>query len=325
MPEAFVLVGPHVRLDRPGLSVQPPGTVARLLELCQTWAQEVGWSLTADLRSADAVVVGPAVAHPPLEVPVAEVRPGQGVDGFRWALRHLAFTREWPPETVAYGRSPEQVADVRRPERGDGGVAVLLHGGFWMSAWRRDVMDGLAVDLARRGWTTVNAEYRRVGAGGSWPLPGRDALAVLDLVDRIAGASGRRLLVGHSAGAQLALWAAGERPEHTTQVIALAGLCDLVAAERNRVGGDAVERLLDGEPAAAASPLERLPVGVPLVLAHASADPVVPADQSRRYATAAAAAGDDVRLIEVAGGDHLGLIEPAGAWAEVAPAAVAPG
>ena len=49
-------------------------------------------------------------------------------------------------------------------------VAVVIHGGFWREIWTRDLMDGIAVDLTRRGWATWNIEYRRVGQeGGGWP------------------------------------------------------------------------------------------------------------------------------------------------------------
>ena len=321
MPEAFVVVGSNVRLDRPGLSAPAPRTVENLLRLCGEWAAKVGWSLGADLRAADAIIVGPGIAPPPVGVPVVAVRPGQGLDGFRWAIRHAAFSKQWPPEVVRYGARPDHVVDVRRGESARG-VALLLHGGFWLDAWRRDVMDGVAIDLARRGWTSWNVEYRRVGNGGGWPATANDVLAAVDAA--ISAGAGRPggehlVLIGYSAGAQLALWAAGERREVVTRVVALAGLCDLEAASRHGLGGGAVDRFLEGEPADVASPMDRLPVGVPLVLAHAVDDPVVPVDQTRRFAAAATQAGDAVVVVEVSGGDHMSLIDPQGAWPEVVP------
>ena len=318
MPEVFVVVGSHVRLDRAGLSAPAPRTVENLLRLCGEWAAEVGWSLGTDLRGANAIIVGPGIAPPPVSVPVVAVRPGQGLDGFRWAIRHAAFSVQWPPKVMHYGPRPDQVMDVRKAES-PRGLALLLHGGFWMDAWRRDLMDGLAIDLARRGWTSWNIEYRRVGSGGGWPATGNDVLAAVDAAWSAAGSGGAPLiLVGHSAGAQLALWAAGERSSHVARVVALAGLCDLESASRHGLGGGAVDRLLEGEPADVASPMYRLPVGVPLVLAHAVDDAVVPADQTRRFAAAATAAGDEVVVVEVGGGNHMSLIDPQDTWPEVA-------
>jgi dipeptidyl aminopeptidase/acylaminoacyl peptidase len=67
-----------------------------------------------------------------------------------------------------------------------------------------------------------------------------------------------------------------------------------------------------------ASPIERLPIGVPQLLVHGDADVRVPVDTSRRYAEAARAAGDDVELVERPGEDHFVHLDPAGgAWADV--------
>lgn len=313
------MVGSQVRLDRGGLSAPPPKTVEGLLSLCHGWAAEVGWELAATPGEADAFVVGPGIGAPPAGKPAAQVRSGQGIDGFRWALRSVAFRAQWPFTTDSYGRQPDHLVDVRRPERDDPlGVALLLHGGFWMNAWRRGPMDGVAVDLVRRGWLTVNAEYRRVGGGGGWPATGNDVLAAVDYAERLAGARSPLLLVGHSAGGQLALWAAGERQDRITQVISLAGLCDLDHAKRHAVGNGAVEALLDAEPTSTASPIERLPLGVPIILGHATGDTVVPVDQSRRLAEAARAAGDDVTLVELDSDDHMTLIEPDAGWSVLA-------
>jgi acetyl esterase/lipase len=317
---AFVLIGTHVRLDRGGLSGPAPGSAEGLLRLCTAWAAEVGWSLATSPGAADGVVVGPGITPPPLEVPVVPVRPGQGIDGFRWALRHLAFTAVSPPEPLAYGDGPDHAGDLRRPAgAGPHPLALLLHGGFWMDAWRRDLMDGIAIDLAQRGWVTWNVEYRRVGAGGGWPATANDVRAAVDAAARIDGVTNELLLVGHSAGGQLALWAAGERPERVSRVVSLAGLCDLDTAARHGVGGDAVHRFLEGEPASSASPIDRLPLRVPVIAAHAVDDSVVPVDQTRRYAEAATQAGDTVELIEVPTGGHMTLIEPDGGWSAVAP------
>ncbi|MPZ74012.1 MAG: prolyl oligopeptidase family serine peptidase [Nitriliruptorales bacterium] len=317
MPEVFVVVGSHVRLDRPGLSAPAPRSVENLLRLCAGWAREVGWTLGTDPRAADALVVGPGIDPPPVTVPIGLVQAGQGADGFRWAIRHVAFHTAWPAEVIAYGTGEDHVADVRRPDGDHHGTAVLLHGGFWMDAWRRNLMDGVAVDLSRRGWTTWNVEYRRVGAGGGWPATANDVLAAVDFI--AAGAAGAPLLlVGHSAGAQLALWACGERSDRIDRVVSLAGICDIEAAARQRLGGGAASRLLDGEPPAVASPLDRLPLRVPALVAHAVGDPVVPVDHSRRYVQAAQHAGDTVHYLEVEGDDHMTLIDPGGTWPEIA-------
>ena len=276
----------------------------------------MGWQLADSAATADAMIVGPGVLPDDVQQ-VVRVERAQGIDGFRWGIRHLAFTREWAVETVPYGLIADQVIDVRRPKKRRKGVMVLLHGGFWMQAWQRSLMDGIAVDLTRRGYETWNIEYGRVGGSGGWPQTGEDVLAAMDAVV-VAAETETATVVGHSAGAQLALWAAARRPEAVERVVSLAGLCDLDTARQQRLGGGAVERLLEGRPAAVASPLDQVPLHVPVLLAHCADDQVVPPEQSETFAHAAAAAGDEVEVLRHDRGGHMSLIEPEGAWQTVA-------
>ena len=114
--------------------------------------------------------------------------------------------------TVRYGVGPEQVADLRVPEgAGPHPVAVVLHGGFWLERYRRDLMDGPAADLTARGWATWNVEYRRLGAsGGGWPATFEDVAAAVDHLPDVDAPLdlGRVSAVGHSAGGHLAGWLA---------------------------------------------------------------------------------------------------------------------
>jgi dipeptidyl aminopeptidase/acylaminoacyl peptidase len=152
--------------------------------------------------------------------------------------------------------------------------------------------------------------------GGGWP---GTALAVRSAVGAaIAQAKGRPVvLIGHSAGGQLALWAAREHP--VAAAVSLAGVCDLEAGADVGLGNGAVLEFLGADPDAdvyaAASPMARLPLGRQMVLIHGDADDVVPIDQSRTFRTAAVAAGDTCDLHELPGGDHFEVIEPPGrAW-----------
>jgi acetyl esterase/lipase len=138
----------------------------------------------------------------------------------------------------------------------------------------------------------------------------------------------RVVTLGHSAGGQLALWLAArprvEGRPHPSAAVSLAGVCDLRQAWEAGLGEGAVEELLEGSPThfperfAAASPFARLPLGVPQLLVHGTADEIVPPEQSRAYAEAARSAGDEVELVEVEGADHFDVVEPAhAAWATV--------
>jgi len=246
-------------------------------------------------------------------------------------LADLAAAAAARPRTHRYGSDPEQVADLLvPPTEGAGGgpspVAVLLHGGFWRARFTRSTMAALAVDLADRGWATWNVEYRRVGNGGGVPVTlddGRAAIAALaDLPEPLDAA--RLVIIGHSAGGQLGLCVADEPA--VAAVVSLAGVCDLSAAFTDAIGESATGAFMDGgpdeRPAAyrLADPLTRIPAGPRVLLVHGDADQRVPVDHSRRYAQAAAAAGDDrCELIELSGVDHFALIDPrTPAWETIA-------
>ncbi len=241
------------------------------------------------------------------------------------------------PRTVSYGEDPSQLADLHLPSGDAAGlpVVVVVHGGFWGSSYGRDLGTPLAADLAARGVAAWNIEYRRIGNGGGWPATFTDTAAA---IDALAEAGDGRLdltrvvAVGHSAGGHLAAWAAGRAtlppgvpgaaPAVVLRgVVAQAGVLDLVAAAYAGLGSGAAQRLLGGSPEehpdryALASPYARLPIAVPLVAVHGTADVEVPVEQSRSYVAKARAAGGDARLVELVAVDHFALIDAANsAW-----------
>jgi acetyl esterase/lipase len=246
-------------------------------------------------------------------------------------------------EILRYGDGPEQYVELMQPERRrpeEGAphpCVVLLHGGFWRARYDLDLTRPLARAVTDAGLAAANVEYRRVGgSGGGFPETLTDVAAALDRIATVPGLDAARLvLVGHSAGGQLALWTAG-RPRlpvgatgacpgaRPAAVVSLAGVCDLAQAACADTGEGAVPDLMGGMPDdvperyAIASPAVLVPLGVPTLLVHGDADDRVPVEQSRRYAQRARAAGDAVELIELPGVGHREVIDPAGmAWREV--------
>lgn len=241
---------------------------------------------------------------------------------------------------IAYGSDPLQFGELRLPKgRGPHPVAVIIHGGCWLSEYDLKHVGSFAAALTDAGFATWALEYRRVGdAGGGWPgtfedvARGTDYLRVLRRTHPLD--LNRVVAVGHSAGGQLALWLAARRrlpknsplyaprPFLLRGIVSLAGITDMRAFRP--ACDNAVTKLLGGSPDEfperyrQTSPVELLPAGVRRWLIHGARDPIVPLEQSRRYKAAADAKGGDVKLTILDDAGHFELVSPlSSAWPAV--------
>ena len=254
----------------------------------------------------------------------------------------LALPQPPADHTIAYGPAPQQVAELRLPKGpGPHPVVILVHGGCWQAPWGFDHVRSLAAALTAEGYATWSLEYRRLGdPGGGWPGTLEDVARGADHLREAARQHpldlGRVVALGHSAGGQLALWLAarprlpGSSPLHSAKplrlrgVVSLAGITDLRAGAEGDVCGDAIPQLLGGPPRdqagrlAQSSPIELVPLGVPVRLVCGAQDPIVPIDQARSYEAAAQKAGDTVAVEIVEGAGHYELVNPSStAWPAV--------
>lgn len=222
-----------------------------------------------------------------------------------------------------YGPGPHQWAEFARPDD-DGRVPLVihLHGGFWRAEYALDHARPMCAGFRRAGLATLNVEYRRVGHdGGGWPGTADDVRSALDLVPTLVADHDldpdRVVVTGHSAGGHLALWVAGVTAVPLAGVVPISAVTDLVAADREHLsdGGTAMRDLLGASPEqapdrwSAASPIEHVPLDVPVRLVHGRDDTAVPISQAHAYAAAARAAGADVRVVDVAA-DHFAVLDP---------------
>ncbi len=239
----------------------------------------------------------------------------------------LMRTADMPDAVLRYDGRREAVIDVHVPARhpADAPAAaplvVLIHGGFWRAAYDRIHTRPLADALAREGFVVAVPEYRRVGGtgdqAGGWPVTFDDITAAMralpELLTGLGVAVSSTTVAGHSAGGHLALWLANE-PHPLDRVVGLAPVGDLRAAAAAHLGDDATQALLGGEPAdvperyAAADPGTRLVTrpDCEVIVVHGKQDDVVPVANSRGLR----AAHPFVRLYELDGVEHFGVIDP---------------
>ncbi len=258
------------------------------------------------------------------------------------------LARPKPPAArrIAYGPAATQFGELSMPKSGGSHrVVVLIHGGCWQKDFGLDLMAYAADDLRQRGFAVWNIEYRRLGeAGGGYPGTLLDVGAAVDQLGKLALRYNLDLrhvvLVGHSSGGQLALWAAARHrigdksPLHTAHplpvagVVTLAGIDDLRTYRRvgpEACGGAAtIDQLIGaahrtaGDPFADTSPAELVPIGAPQAVISGALDLIVPPVFGADYAAKAAAAHDAARVIVIPDAGHFELIDPqAPAWTTI--------
>lgn len=271
--------------------------------------------LTAMLVGAGLLAGSPASAQLP---------PGMA------ALNAARATASKPLATLKYGTAPQQFGQLRLPPgKGPFPVAVLIHGGCFLRM--TDDASGLAAladGLAKRGIATWNLEYRITPDPGSgWPGTFRDIAAGVDHLKVVARRypldMKRAALVGHSAGAYFALFAAsrpklgGEwaktawRPASVAAIDGPGTLTPYVGMDKEECGRPVLVPLMGATPAAEparwrlASPQDQLPFGMRVLTVKTfykfALDP---------FEAAVRKGGDPLVSLAPPGGNHFDIITP---------------
>jgi acetyl esterase/lipase len=209
---------------------------------------------------------------------------------------------------------------------------INIHGGYWRARYDLAHAGHLCAALTAKGLATANLEYRRVGnEGGAWPGTFADIRSAYSFLVQNAkqhNLDARKVVVvGHSAGGQLALCLAAHEPT-LTRVVSLAGVVDLQRAYQLHLSNDAVVEFLRGTPSEVpdhyreADPMQLSIPQAKQWLVHGAADDVVPPAFSRDYVAAkqkkTGRAKEDANLLEISGEGHFDVIDPrTAAWKQI--------
>lgn len=248
-----------------------------------------------------------------------------------------AIERPAPTREIRYGSDAVQTVDLFLPQgSGPFPVVALIHGGCWSAKTAgREQLRHLGADLARRGMAVWSMGYRRADeAGGGYPGTFQDIATALDLLRDEAPHYrldlSRTVLVGHSAGGHLALWAAGRDrlpqasrlrtadPFVPHRVVSLAGVGDLQAFAPlvpGICGQGIIDRLVAaptegrGNVFADTSPSSLGATDAQVVMISGVLDRLVPPYVAHDYARSVRS-DITVKLVNVEGAGHFDLVAP---------------
>jgi len=245
------------------------------------------------LGTAGMVAVAPAIGSVTAQGP-QNAAGGRGAEGNRGATS--------VEKNVVFGKGGEIELhlDIYRPPAATANkmATIHIHGGGFTGGSKETLIER-AAPFAALGYVAIPIQYRLIGQA-KWPAQIEDVKAAIRWVRANAKSLGINpdliSVVGHSAGGQLALFAAGtpNRPEFEgkngtpgagTQ---LAACCAYYPATevRPRPDGTANSLLPAGSDEAAhraASPLTYIAKGFPpTVIFHGTADTTIPIESSER-------------------------------------------
>jgi acetyl esterase/lipase len=257
-----------------------------------------------------------------------------------------ALAKPGPTAVVEYGPDSSQALDVFVPgKQGPHPVAILIHGGCWrdLPGAGREQLRPIASAIVKHGIAVWSIGYRRADQnGGGYPGTFQDVATAIDKLRSHAAQynldAERTVVVGHSAGGHLALWAAlrdrlpAESPLRSENallpgaVISLGGIPDLKAFARFVplfCGPGIIEKLAPQRGAADQyadiSPAQLPPPPGSVTLVSGILDRLIPPYVADDYArTMRRTRSKAVTLVDILGAGHFDLVTPGTpAWNEI--------
>lgn len=209
-----------------------------------------------------------------------------------------------------------QLGDLYRPKLSGKAPAVLLvHGGGWTGKEHRYQMNGIAKQLAKRGYVVFNVTYRR---GPQWHYPApvvdlRQAVKWMRTHAEENGIDGERIAgYGYSAGGHLVSRIGldkGPDDVRFSAIVAGGNPADLTLAKGPGLVADFLGGTLDQIPARfrEASPINHVsPASPPVFIYHGSRDRLVPTEHVKRFSAKLEKEGVPYEIYWLNGRGHIG-------------------
>jgi acetyl esterase/lipase len=218
-------------------------------------------------------------------------------------------------QDIFFGQDERQALDIYGPKDAPTSLPVIVffYGGNWASGQRQDY--GFAARaLAARGFVVVVPDYRLVPAYGFPAFVEDGAAAVrwtMANIARYGGDPARLSVMGHSAGAHIALmitldpqWLGAENP--ITAAVGIAGPYDFLPFEPGGVADIAFGHVLD---LATTQPITFAgPAKPPVLLLQGEDDDTVYPRNARNLAAALTKAGSSAKTIIYPDLGHIGIL-----------------
>lgn len=233
----------------------------------------------------------------------------------RWAAAAVAYRETMTAAgraelDIAYGAAPRERLDLFRPDGIPKGLAVFVHGGYWM-AFDKSSWSHLAAGAVTRGWAVALPSYTLCPEARISDITRQTSAAIATAADRVAGPL---VLSGHSAGGHLVTTMAcadGPLPEalraRLARVVSISGLHDLRPLLRTRM--NATLRMDDAEAAAQSAALRAPLDGLSLCCWVGAAERPEFRRQNALLANIWTGLGAETSAVEAAGKHHFNVID----------------
>lgn len=229
---------------------------------------------------------------------------------------------------LKYGEDFSQRGNLYIPNGEPKGTICMFHGGFWKMPYDLHQCDQLCESLLLEGFIVWNIEYRRTGdPNSSWTAPFEDAIRSVNYLLKLKNIykeidEENVIIMGHSAGGHLALWL-GNNNNITKEklklnpiyIVGLSPITDLEECYNRKLGGNAVELLLQCTPSSnnyryiQTSPIALLPLRIPTIILHSFKDEYVPVEMTKDFFNINTSHNELLSIIYLSTGIHMDFMD----------------